>query len=311
MVVVTVMIRQPTLLIKRLHLLYEFAQVSVRYLATVHALNLIHQSLDQLAEECPNFESVTTYIKRQIGLRVLGDKLVKFDPILLAGSPGTGKSYFARKLAQSLGVTMYQINFENEQMSAGLNGTSKHFSSPQPGIIFDAIVQGIMLNPLMFADELDKATKSNTNHGVSDPIAGLYQLLEPDQAKTFKDQSTDVIVDASYINWVFTANDLTQIPKPILNRLRVFNIETPSISQCEKIVSNMIDGITQSMGIADKSVFSLDSDALAALSAYIFEDGLSLRDMKRMVYDFMSDRANDATCALSIPEAKKEMRIGF
>jgi ATP-dependent Lon protease len=206
---------------------------------------------------------------------------------------------------------MYQINFENEQMSAGLNGTSKHFSSPQPGIIFDAIVQGIMLNPLMFADELDKATKSNTNHGVSDPIAGLYQLLEPDQAKTFKDQSTDVIVDASYINWVFTANDLTQIPKPILNRLRVFNIETPSISQCEKIVSNMIDGITQSMGIADKSVFSLDSYALAALSAYIFEDGLSLRDMKRMVYDFMSDRANDATCALSIPEAKKEMRIGF
>jgi hypothetical protein len=284
---------------------------STRYLATAHNLALLDRSLDALAIECPNFESVTTYIKKQIRLRSLGDKLIKFDPILLAGSPGTGKSYFARKLAEALGITMNQINFENEQNSAGLNGSSKHYSNSEPGVVFNAIVLDYLLNTLFFGDELDKVRQSNTTHGITDPAAGLYQLLEPDQAKSFKDQAADVVFDASNINWVFTANELYLIPKPVLNRLRVFHIETPSISQCEKIVNNMIQGIAQSMGIEDKSVFVLDRDAVAGLSAYIFENGLSLRDMKRMVYDFMSDRAKDADCRLTLPEAKQEMRIGF
>lgn len=106
-----------------------------------------------------------------------------------------------------------------------LVGLEQYYATASPGMVFETLVKGPHANPVLILDGLDKAA-SGSRHP---PSNALYQLLESRTAKQFHDQSClDVALDASHINWIVTANDLRQVPSPLLTRMKVVHVPKPT-----------------------------------------------------------------------------------
>jgi ATP-dependent Lon protease len=200
--------------------------------------------MDLLEAEMPNFKQVVTTVRRLLALQVAGDGSFYLPPMLLAGDPGVGKTYFAMRLAKLMGTGFDMVNMEGASSPMSLIGLEQHYYTSSPGKVFDVLVQGQAANPLFVVDELDKAS----SEARFPPANALYQLLEPETAKRFCDQSClQVKLDASRISWVVTANYLSAIPVPILSRLSIFHVPTPTRAERVHIAGTIYRDLRQQM----------------------------------------------------------------
>lgn len=196
-------------------------------------------AMDALYSTLPNFKAVLDDIKRNIALTQDSTDGLKITPMLLLGDPGIGKTHFAKKVAELLGTGMTLVPMSS--MTAGwlLSGSSSQWRGAKPGKIFEAVVEGQYANPVIVVDEIDKASGA----AQYDPLGSLYSLLEHDTAKNFTDEFAEVAVDASQVIWITTANDARSIPEPILNRMNVFEIESPTKEEVRLIAQNLYKDI--------------------------------------------------------------------
>lgn len=202
------------------------------------------KALDELEEQMPNFKQVIATVRRMLALQVAGDGSFQLPPMLLAGDPGVGKTYFAMRLAKLLGAGFDMISMEGATSPMSLIGLEQHYYTSSPGKVFDLLVQGDTANPVFVVDELDKAS-SDARHP---PANALYQLLEIETAKRFCDQSClQVQLDASRINWIVTANYLSLIPVPILSRLNTFYVPSPTGAERVKIAGTIYRDLRKQM----------------------------------------------------------------
>jgi ATP-dependent Lon protease len=187
----------------------------------------------------PNFTDVLDDVKRHVALSQDCRDGLEITPILLLGAPGIGKTHFARQLAGLLGTGMSLVPMSS--MTAGwlLSGSSSQWKGARPGKVFEALVDGTYANPVIVVDEIDKASAD----AQYDPLGALYSLLEHDTASCFTDEFAEVPIDASQVIWITTANDPRAIPEPILNRMNVFEVPTPSTEQALVIAANLYKAI--------------------------------------------------------------------
>ena len=192
-------------------------------------------ALRPLAEHCPNFTEVVDEIRRSLALALSGGEPVGFTPILLLGEPGIGKTQFARELALVLGTGYEFVSMSSLTAGWILSGTSAQWSNARAGKVASALIDGDYANPLIVLDEVDKAGGDNRY----DPMGSLYSLLEHDTAKSFKDEFVDIEIDASNVLWIATANDESQLPEPILNRMNVYEVPRPDEEQSRTIAARL------------------------------------------------------------------------
>ncbi|MDM0031702.1 AAA family ATPase [Variovorax sp. J22P271] len=192
-----------------------------------------------LYAQLPNFTEVLDDVRRHVALAQDSRDGLEVTPMLLLGAPGIGKTHFAKKLAELLGTGMSLVPMNS--MTAGwlLSGASSQWKGAKPGKVFEALVEGQYANPVMVIDEIDKAGSDSQY----DPLGALYNLLEHDTAHAFVDEFAEVAIDASQVIWITTANDARGIPEPILNRMNVFEIESPSPEAARQIARQLYDAI--------------------------------------------------------------------
>lgn len=152
-------------------------------------------------------------------------------PILcLVGLVGTGKTTLASSVAKAMGRKFERIPFGGMNGAQLLRGQSRTIPDSEPGFIIKSLVKATSRNPVILLDELDRVTEE----GRSDIMGVLVEVLDSEQNKTYVDHYIDYPFDLSRVLFIATANNTTNIPTAVLDRLET--IQMPSYTDEEKII---------------------------------------------------------------------------
>jgi ATP-dependent Lon protease len=262
-------------------------------------------ALEPLYDDCPNFGEVLDDLKRYLGLAIVGGAGFNVMPVLLLGDPGVGKTYFGKRLAAVLGTEFEFISMN--ALSAGfvITGSSSTWKGAKCGKVAERLVRGKFANPVVLLDEVEKATGSTQ----SDPMAALYQLLEPETSRAFHDEFIDVDLDASQVFWVLTANSLDGIPEALLSRMAVYDVPSPTPEQSAVIAQRVYDGLLKELRLKNVDE-DLPDNVLDKLS------DVSPREMRKALLDGLGFAVAAGRSSL-VPEDLRlksdggKRRIGF
>jgi ATP-dependent Lon protease len=149
--------------------------------------------------------------------------------LFFVGLAGTGKTTFAKSVAEALGRKFIRIPFGGLSSALDLRGQSKTSPEAEPGMIIRALRRAGAINPIILLDELDRITPESRA-----AIMGvLIELLDPGQNNNFTDYFIDYPIDLSQVLFIATANNTNNISTAVMDRLEV--IQMPSYTDEEKI----------------------------------------------------------------------------
>ncbi|MBB3995500.1 hypothetical protein GGR95_003156 [Sulfitobacter undariae] len=161
-----------------------------------------------LHDEMPWMAPATEHIWHALRKSVRGDQPgFQFAPLLLLGSPGIGKSHWARRLGELLEVPTTVVDATGEPASFALVGSQRGWSNAGPGKIIESIVAAKCANPIIVVDEVEKAGEVLSNNGSRFSLTdALLPLLERMTASTWQCPYYRIKCDMSWVGWVLTAN---------------------------------------------------------------------------------------------------------
>lgn len=207
--------------------------------------------LDSIETAFPNFSEVIRCVVRPHAALSAKGLRHRMPPLLLVGPPGIGKTKFAQTLAKALGLpSPLFVSIAAETNGSRLGGSSTFWSNASPGDLFESLAWGhrggpAIANGLIVIDEIDKVSTRDY-----DPLGALYNLLEADTAREFVDQALpDVIVDASHLHVISTANVLESVPLPLRSRMLTFEIAQSPPEQAAYIVRQIFEELVSRMNI--------------------------------------------------------------
>lgn len=222
-------------------------------------------SFNSLNNDCPNFKEVSRFYKGNFVLNnskyLLDKSYYAPTPILLLGEPGIGKTHFAKKLAKLLGTSFHFLDANSITASWVLTGSSGQWQNADAGSIFKYILDSNTISPVVILDEIDKLSQGKNY----DPFSVFHQMFEPENACHFKDEFLNVTFDASKIIYILTANNANNIPESLLSRMRVFEIERPSLEEMRVIAQNIYQELIGLSPLLDSHLSDNVLDKLVSL----------------------------------------------
>lgn len=230
-----------------------------------------------LEEDHYGLKKVKERVLEYLAARAMSQK--KDAAILcLVGPPGTGKTSIARSIARATHKEYVRLSLGGVRDESEIRGHRKTYVGAMPGRIVAAVRQAKVRNPLMLLDEVDKVGKDQRG----DTASALLEVLDGEQNEHFRDHYLEVPLDLSDVLFIATANDLSTIPRPLLDRMEI--IEVSSYSENEKfhIAKNyLVKKQMEANGLTSKEIVWKDDALRLLIDSYTREAGV--RGLERVI----------------------------
>lgn len=232
--------------------------------------NSIENARKVLNEDHYGIESVKDRVIEALAVRRLVNHN-RGNILCFYGPPGTGKTSVVKSIARALNRKYVRISLGGMHDEAEIRGHRRTYLASMPGKIIKGIKSAGTMNPVFLMDEIDKL--SNDYKG--DPASALLEVLDPEQNKAFVDNFLDIPFDLSDVLFVTTANDISQIAKPLLDRMELIEMGSYTTEEKEQIaIRYLIPKQLKESGLSQDSVIFRKSAVIDIILNYTLEAGV-------------------------------------